>query len=208
MCKEKNIKELLPAYAEQLLDQTDNKRVEKHLAACEDCRTEASLLRIMIADVVPDPGEAFWATMPDRIYRAVQRQKTKERRFTLSWLVDRLTMPRWVMAATTVGVVLIISLFTLRGMQRESNRPLLPEYALSDEIMAVNSSLSVTELSQDQIDAIDMWAGNALASIAQEAAPVVLGNVRTSDIEEELSDLNAGEIERLSRMIEQWEKEG
>lgn len=211
MCTDKNIKELLPAYAKQMLDQTHTKRVEGHLAACEDCRTEASLLRVMIADVVPDPGEAFWATMPGRVYRAVQQQKTKKRQFTVSWLADRLTIPRWVMAATMVGVVAVISLFTLRGLQREPNTPLSPEYALSDEIMAVNSSPNVAELRQDQIDAIDTWAGNALASIAQEAAPVVpvvLGSVRNSDIEEELADLNSGEIERLSRIIEQWKEEG
>jgi hypothetical protein len=112
------------------------------------------------------------------------------------------------MAATTVGVVVVISLFTLRAVQRESNMPLSPEYALSDEIMSVNSSLSVAELGPDQIDAINTWAGNELASIAQEAAPVVLGSVRTSDIEEELADLNAGEIERLSKIIEQWKEEG
>jgi anti-sigma factor RsiW len=208
MCNDKNIKELLPAYAKQMLGQSDNKRVEEHLAACQDCRTEASFLRIMIADVVPDPGEAFWATMPDRVYRAVQQQKTKERRFTLSWLVDRLTMPPWAWAAATVGVVLVISLFAIRAVQREPNMPLSPEYALSDEIMAVSSSLSVAELGQDQIDAIDRWAANELASIAQEAAPVILGNVRTSDLYEELADLNAGEIERLSKMIEQWQEEG
>jgi hypothetical protein len=208
MCNDLNIKELLPAYAEQTLDPTDTKRVEEHLATCEDCRSETSLLRIMLADVVPDPGETFWATMPDRVYRAVQEQKTKKRRFTLSWFADRLTMPRWAWAAASVGVVLIISLFTLRALQRDANMPLSAGYDISDEIMSVNSPISVTELNQDQIDAIDMWAGSELASISQEAAPIVLGNVHTSDIEEELADLNAKEIDSLSIMIEQWKKEG
>jgi anti-sigma factor RsiW len=208
MCKDLNIKELLPAYAEQTLAPTEAKRVEEHLAACEDCRSETALLRIMLADVVPDPGETFWTTMPDRVYRAVQEQKSNTGRFALSWLADRLTMPRWAWVAASVGVVLIISLFTLRAVQRESNMPVSAGDDSSDEIMVVNSPISVAELSQDQIDAIDMWAGSELASIEQEAAPVVVGSVHTSDIYEELADLNAKEIDSLSKMIEQWKEEG
>jgi len=207
MCNNLNIKELLPAYAEQMLDPTDTKRVEEHLATCEDCRSEASLLRIMLADVVPDPGEAFWATMPDRVYRAVQEQQLQKGRSVLSRLADRLTMPRWAWAAASVGVVLIISVIMFRAVQQESNMPSSAGYDVSDEIMAVSSSVSVAELGQDQIDAIDTWAGSELASIEQEAAPIVLGDVRPSDIEEELAELNAQEIESLSKKIEQWKEE-
>jgi hypothetical protein len=208
MCNDKNIKELLPAYLNRALGEDGQLRVEDHLKLCEDCRFETSLLRTMIADVVPDPGEAFWGTMPDRVYRAVQEQKTKKGRLSLSWLAGHFTMPRWAWAAASVGVVLIVSLFTLRALQQETNMPSSAGYDLSDEIMAVSSSVRVAELDQDQIDAIDAWAGSELASIAQEAAPIVLGNIHTSDIYNELAELNTQEIESLSKMIEQWKEEG
>jgi len=208
MCNELNIKELLPSYAEQTLDPTDTKRVEEHLMACEDCRTEISLLRIMLADAVPDPGESFWATMPDRVYRAVQERHVHNGRSVLSRLADRLAMPRWAWAAASVGVVLIISLFTFHAVQQESNISSSAGDDSSDEIMIAASPINIAELSQDEADAIDTWAGTELTSIAQEAAPAVLVNVQASDIEEELADLNAKEIDSLSTMIKQWKEEG
>jgi len=94
MCDDKTIKESLPAYREQALDRTENLLIESHLASCDECRTELSLLRLMAEETVPDPGEAFWAAMPDRIYQAVQNSQPKEKSFNLSWLVDRITLPR------------------------------------------------------------------------------------------------------------------
>ncbi len=69
MCKDTTIKELLPAYREQALDRTEMLMIENHLASCEDCRNELSLLRMMAEEAVPDPGEAFWAAMPGRVYQ-------------------------------------------------------------------------------------------------------------------------------------------
>lgn len=206
MCKDKDIKELLPEYAEQILDRENSRRVKEHLAACEDCRAETSLLRMMIADTVPDPGEAFWATMPDRVYRAVLEQKAKKRRFDASWFADRLTLPRRTLVAATVGVVIVISLFIVRTLRQEPDMPLSQEYESSGDIIAPNS-VNVAELSQDEMDAVNTWAGGELTSIAQEAEPV-LASSRDTDLSEELAALNAKEMERLSKMIKQWKRGG
>ena len=63
--------------------------IENHLASCEDCRNELSLLRMMTEETVPDPGETFWSAMPGRVYQAVQTRKAGSRTFGLAWLVDR-----------------------------------------------------------------------------------------------------------------------
>ena len=110
MCNDKKIKELLPAYGAQTLDRTEKLMIESHLKSCDDCRIEVSLLRIMADDAAPDPGEAFWAAMPDHVYQAVQKNDRRERKaFDLSRVLDWMTLPRWTWAAATVGTVLIIS---------------------------------------------------------------------------------------------------
>jgi anti-sigma factor RsiW len=99
MCNDKTIKELLPAYLNQALDQAENLMIKSHLASCDECRTELSLLRLMAEEPVPDPGEAFWAAMPDRVYQAVRKRQTNKKTFDLAWFLDRMALPRWIWAA-------------------------------------------------------------------------------------------------------------
>jgi len=193
MCNDTTIKELLPAYREQTLDPAENLLVESHLASCDECRTELSLLRLMAEETVPDPGEAFWTAMPDRIYQAVQKSRTKKKSFDLSWLFDRMALPRWAWAAATVGAVLIISWFVFTPLQ---NRPETPQpqgdggYA---GVTVTAGSVSVADLDEDELSTIDSWTGSELGSIAQEAEPV-LGPGRDADIYEAFEDLNAREV--------------
>jgi anti-sigma factor RsiW len=206
MCDDTTIKELLPAYREQALDQTGNLLVENHLASCDECRTELSLLRMMAEETVPDPGEAFWNAMPDRIYQAVQKPQPKKKIFDLSWLFDRIALPRWAWAAATAGTVLIISWLVFTPLQ---NKPETPR-SQGDEYAGVTvaaGSVSVADLDQDELSTIDSWTGSELGAIAQEAEPVI-GTGRDADIYEAFEDLNAREVERLSNMLVQFVEEG
>ena len=98
-CKNKEIQALLPAHLEQSLDQESQAGVERHVAVCEDCRTELALLRMMSEEPVPDPGEAFWAAMPGRIFRAVEAQKQQKASQWLPFGLGRFIIPRWAWAA-------------------------------------------------------------------------------------------------------------
>ncbi len=206
MCNDKTIKELLPAYREQALGQAETLMIERHLASCDDCRTELFLMRMMAEETVPDPGEAFWAAMPDRVYQAVQKRHTKKKTFDLSWLLDRMILPRWTWAAATVGTVLIISWFIVSPLQNNMGIPQSQVYESADATMS-DGSISISELDQDELSMINTWAGRELMTIAREAEPI-LENGRDSDIYEELEDLNAREIERISTMFEQINREG
>ncbi|MCK9418537.1 MAG: zf-HC2 domain-containing protein [Nitrospirae bacterium] len=206
MCNDETIKELLPAYREQVLDPLEKLTVVSHLASCDDCRTELALLSMMAEETVPDPGEAFWAAMPDRVSQAVQKSQTKRKTFDLSWLLSRMTLPRWTWAAATMGTVLIISWFFVMPLQNRMEMPQSQGNEFADET-AATGSVSVADLDNNELSTIDSWAGSELASIAQEAEPV-LGNGRDVDIYEELEALNAGEIKRLSKMLEQVRQEG
>jgi hypothetical protein len=205
-CKNNNIKLLLPAYHERSVDQPALPAIEKHLETCGDCKTELAFISIMAGEAVPEPAEAFWKTMPDRIYQAVQQQNATKKRFTLSWFATWPPLPRWTMAASVVGVALLISWFTVRPFLRDTSAPFSQNYESISETGAVDS-LNVTEFSQNEMDAVEAWTGNELALIAQEAAPALV-TVRSADLYEELADLNTQEIERFSNMMEQLDQEG
>lgn len=206
MCNDKTIKEMLPAYREQALDRTENLIIENHLASCEDCRIELSHLRIMAEETVPDPGEAFWAAMPGRVYQAVQKQKAEQKTFDLARLLDRMALPRWAWAAASVTTVLLLSWLIIRPVQKK------PEMAPSQAFEFVEESIpsepvNMNELDNKALGAIDIWAGTELASIAQESEQVI-GNSQDSDVYEELVELNAQQAEQLMKMIDQRKKEG
>jgi anti-sigma factor RsiW len=206
MCNDKIIKELLPAYGEQALDRTEVLMIESHLASCDDCRSELSLLRMMAEETVPDPGEAFWAAMPDRVYQTVQKHQTKRKTFDLAWLLDRTAFPRWTWAAATLGIVLIVAWFIVTPPQKKTEIPQPQGDEFADATSAAGS-VSVADLDLDELSTIDSWAGSELASIAREAEPVLVYG-RDVDIYEEIEDLNAGEVERLSTMLAQIGREG
>ena len=47
------IKDLLPSYIEGLTSETSNEEIEKHLAACEECRTFHQEMTGEIIEVLP-----------------------------------------------------------------------------------------------------------------------------------------------------------
>jgi len=206
MCKDKAVKELLPLYREQALDQTEIIMIENHLASCEDCRNELSLLRLMTEETVPDPGETFWSAMPGRVYQSVQTRKAERRTFGLAWLVDRMTLPRRTWVSAIVGTVLLISWFIIRPVQEEPKMPPLQGSEFAEEIMPAEQ-VNVGELDRDELATIDTWAGTELASIAHETEQV-LGNGQDSDVFEEIPELNKREAEQLMQKIDQRMKEG
>jgi hypothetical protein len=206
MCKDTTIKELLPAYREQALDRTEMLMVENHLAFCEDCRNELSLLRMMTEEAVPDPGETFWAAIPGRVYQDVQKRKAGTRTFGLSWLVDHMILPRRAWASAIVGTVLLLSWFIIRPMQKGPETPPLQGHEFAEEIISAEL-VNVGELDHDELATIDTWAGLELISIAHETEQV-FGNGQDSDVYEELPELNKREAEQLMQKIDQRVKEG
>ena len=206
MCNDKNIKELIPAYREHWLDKHEQERVRKHLESCGDCRADLALLHMMHEELVPDPGERFWDEMPGRVFRAVQAKKARKWSFELSWLTDRLILPLWAIAASTVGLALVISWFAIQTPQRGPAVTVSQSYETTPEIM-VSDAVPLSDLDHDQLDTIAAWAGNELVSIAREAAPVMT-NTADTDLYEEITELNTKEAERFSSMLDQWEQEG
>jgi hypothetical protein len=206
MCRNTDIKEMLPAYLDQGLDEECTSRVEKHLETCPECRTEIKLLRMMAAEPVPDPGEAFWAAMPVRIYRDVQKMKVKQRRFEVSRLWDGLLLPRWVWGIATAGLVLVISLLIITPSPKEVSKITPSGDESAYEESTIMDTPGLTELSQTELENVSVWADSELSSLSSEIVDV-LTSAPERDIHEELSELNRQEIERLSKKLEEWEQE-
>ncbi len=208
MCNDTSIKELLPAYLRQELAQPERDRVMKHLESCESCRAEISLLRMMAEEIVPDPGEAFWTEMPDRVFRAVQQHKARKWRLNLSWLAEWFILPRWAVAATAVGIVLMVVLLSTRSPQKALDVP-VQEDEFAAEVPAVDpaDTVHIRNLDRNQLDTVSTWANKELDSIAEEAVPAMVNNSEP-DIYEELANLDTKEAERLSTMLDQWGQEG
>jgi anti-sigma factor RsiW len=208
-CENNDIKAMLPAYLEQGLDREEQLWVEQHLASCEDCRAELSLIRMMTEEPVPDPGEAFWATMPARVHRAVREQKNRKNLFDLFGLWDRLTLTRWIAAAATAGILLALSWFIMRAPQQVHDETLSQGYELADEVVVADADdVHMSELDYGELEAVDAWAGQQLASLSPEMEHGLVNSTWEKGIYEELYELNAKEVDLLSSKIRDWEREG
>jgi hypothetical protein len=206
MCSNTDIKEMLPAYLEQRLEEEWALQVEKHLKTCADCRAEIKLLGMMISEQVPDPGEAFWAAMPERIYRNVQKMQKKKRFIDISSLWNRMLLPRWVWSVAAAGLVLVVTLLIVKPLPKDISS-ITPngDDAAYDESTIMDTP-GLTELSQTELEDVSRWADNELAALESEIVDVLI-SAPERDIHEDLSDLNHQEIERLSRKLEEWEQE-
>ncbi len=205
-CRDKNIKDLLPAYRDQVLEQQEMIRIERHLDSCADCRKELALLRALSEDEIPDPGDAFWATMPARVFRGVQQEKARKRTFGPARLWSLLATYRLAAAAATIGVVLILAWFTVRQHGKEQGIALSDRYEFSDEILTSDDT-SIGRLDSEELDTASTWASTQLASLSDELARSPVSSFFDADVNEELSDLNTKEMEQVVDKIEQWKEE-
>jgi anti-sigma factor RsiW len=219
-CKDKNIKELLPAYLEQGLDRAEAIRVEAHLKTCKDCRTELTLLRAMVDEPVPDPGNAFWAEMPARIYRQVQKQKVLEREQRwpgLSGIVDTMILPRWAWAAAAVVVLAVTSWFIMQPGRKDVVNVAQKTVSADEspyEYAGTEGAIALSDLNKGELDNVVTWANSEMASLSDEIRDAALTDtekylIRTERdiLYEDLSELNPREMEQLSLMLEKWKPE-
>lgn len=206
MCNDNNIQELLPAYLEKTLDPDETIRVEQHLASCEDCRAELALLSVIADDPVPAPDEAFWAEMPDRIYREVQaREQQGKKRFALSDILGWMFMPRLAWATAAVIVIAAVSWFMVRSAPMDIARTTQPITETATEDSAAEP-VNLAELSSEDFDAASQWAQNEFAPI--EKAITNDSQEHTSrDLSEELSELTARELDRVYEILKKKEQE-
>ncbi len=206
-CEDKNIKDLLPAYRDEAFERQEKLLIDQHLESCADCRRELSLLRLLSQDNVPDPGGAFWSTMPARVYRAVQEEQIKKQPSDFARFWGLFNRHRLTAAAAAMCIVLVLAWFTVRTPVKGPEASLSESYRASDEIMATDAE-PVSELDPAELEAVGTWANTQMASLSEELANVPVSVINDADIHDEIIELNAKQIKRLSDMLKQWEQEG
>ena len=206
MCTNNDIQELLPAYLEQALDQNERARVEGHLSSCGDCRTELELLRLLAAEPVPDPGEAFWAAMPGKVFRQVRSEEQQKRSWWGSRIPLSLTLPRWTWAAVAVLIVASASWLLVRPVPAPIARVATPERSAVRTTLTPADAMELADLSDTEVDAVDHWATGELALLQDDYLDSMQNNADLS-VEDRLTELNTEELESLSRMLDSQNEE-
>jgi len=207
-CKNKEIQALLPAHLEQSLDQESQAGVERHVTVCEDCRTELALLRMMSEEPVPDPGEAFWAAMPGRIFREVEAQKQQKASQWLPFGWGKFIIPRWAWAATAaVFMVAAVILLLDRPVPLDIARNVQPENGSSYGDLLPAEPIDMTELTDIEIESMDLWATEELALLRDDASDTFRTSTDIS-LDDRLSELDSQELDQLSRMLDTQDEEG
>jgi hypothetical protein len=147
--------------------------------------------------------------MPDRVHRTVREQKKRKSLSDLFGLWDQFTPARWIAAAATAGILLALSWFILRVPQQVPEEALSRGYELADEtVVADADAVLMSGLDNDELEAVEAWAGQQLASLSPEMEHALVNSAGETDIYEELSELNAKEVDLLSSKIGDWEREG
>lgn len=210
-CKEKYIKEKLTAYLAGELAPEDQSIVERHLLACGDCCSEAGVLGALAGEPVPDPGDEFWEANPDRIYRAFQMDIGKERgkRWTdIPRLWERVFPRQWVWVSGALAAALVLVVVLLPRLHRvnygtvDSGQEAYEQY----ETLAFPDTLDLNVLNATELGTVDSWATGEFASLGSEIGEAV-GIDTGAGFFDELSELNPQQLERLSTLLDEWEKE-
>ncbi len=71
------IKEMFPEYLRKSLHGEVKNEVDSHLKECDECRDELFLIAGLVKVDVPDPGDLFWKTLPQRVRVAVKEEEVQ-----------------------------------------------------------------------------------------------------------------------------------
>jgi hypothetical protein len=206
-CRNKDIHELFPAHLELKLDEAARRNVEQHLASCGECRSELEILRMLAAEAVPDPGEAFWAALPGRVYRDVQERRQRERSWGLPWALDQFLRPRWVVSAAAVLLVAAMAWFFTLPAPLNMAEVGSPDSGASYDDMFDPGPIEVAELGDLELQSLDAWASGELVAMMGEATDLFT-NGQDLSIDDKLAELNTQELEQLSNNLDEYEEEG
>lgn len=104
------IREMFPEYLKGSLSEDKINAIEVHIRDCPACRSELSLISELVSIDAPDPGNLFWATLPQKMKVSVKGIKAY--RFSVKSLLFRYVP---VAAALAVLVVFLLTVAKRNG---------------------------------------------------------------------------------------------
>ena len=201
-CNNENIKEQLLAYLEGNLGKPEQDLVEAHVATCDDCRKELSLLNMLSEEAVPDPGEAFWSEMPGVVYREVQRSR-ENKNISITAMLNALFIPRWAWATASVVVIAIGVLFLVRT--GPVNMAGIEGNGTDQFEIASDEGINIALLSPAEIETAAEWARNEFSPISEQMVAESTRNI-DRDPSDDLSELSTRELERVYELLKKQEQ--
>ena len=135
------IRDMLPDYLNGRLRKDVSDEIEAHLNGCAECREEMSILSELQRSMdIPDPGDLFWDTLPQKIGR-ITTGKKKGRPF------DWLFRPVPVMVSLLLLITLTFSYIFLRSTDTNEIDPLF-------EDPLAYSSIEINGITEDDVLAL------------------------------------------------------
>ena len=162
---------------------------------------------MLAAEPVPNPGEAFWAALPGRVFRAVHSEEQRKQSWWGSRIPLSITLPRWAWTAAAVLIVASVSWLLVRPAPVRIARVATPERGAVRTTLTPADALELADLSDIEVDAVDLWATEELALLQDDYLDIMRNNADMS-IDDRLAELNAEELESLSRMLDDKSEEG
>ncbi len=109
----KKIKEMLPEYLKDSLPREMRNDIDAHLKECQGCKEEFAFITDISDIDVPDPGDLFYKTLPQRVRGVLSDEKQKK--FSLRSLFFR-PLP---VALTAAVLILLIFTFMKNNQMKE-----------------------------------------------------------------------------------------
>ena len=139
--------ELLPEYIKGLLGPEEMKRVADHLEGCMECASRVRVIRQFEDEVLPEPGQWFWASLPGKVTAQVEARRRRK---------VRVLIPVWAggLAAAVIAVVVLLQPGPAPQLQPDITDYSVLETAESFPLGLEEEILSVSGISIDDLDQI------------------------------------------------------
>lgn len=150
--------ELLPEYLKGLLAPEEMKRVAHHLEGCMECSSQMRVIRLLEDEVLPDPGQWFWTSLPGKVTaRAEARRRRKA----------RVLIPVWAggLAAAVIAVLVLMQPGSTPSLKTD-----VPDYSIVEtaESFPLGLEEEILSLSGVSVDDLDQTLVLDLGAVSEE----------------------------------------
>lgn len=188
MSSHERISGLLPEYLAGLLDDGTKARVAAHIAGCEECQEELSVLDALQGLGAPDPGERFWSENPKAV-AALARAARRKRR---TGFLLKAVLPLAAAAALLVAFVLHFP-----AGRRDVN---VSQAFYTDPLSA--------EFAETDISGLDAGAERRMDAALDDELALRAGDEPGSSGTPDYISLSPEDLESLGKILNQYERRG
>jgi hypothetical protein len=98
------IRERLPDYLSGALSEKEKSEIQRHINECPDCNEELLLIEELHVVDVPDPGEFFWNTLPQKV-TAISREQNRKK-FSFKYLLRPVPVTAFSLLIAVIAILI------------------------------------------------------------------------------------------------------